>query len=364
MFDPRYTTIVTGAAGELGLRLLSQLHDFCVYGIDVKTPQTDFPIRFEFMDVGRETCCRELVTLLRETGASNVVHLAFVNDWPGAGHNLQRMWQTNVAGTARVMEAITEVNRMGGAVRKFVFPSSALVYGSHVPFAAKEDTPLAAAGSAWALHKQEADEVAQLRAAAIGACTTYLLRPHAYAGTANDNCLIELMRGVPTGKGRVAERRRMAGKRFPLVVPRTQDCFHERFQFVHVDDMARLIAWILRKPERTPALHVMNVAGRDAALTLHHCAEVAGNRIIKLRSRAIAALRLRLAWRFGLTPLPPRAFSSLLGSPTVDTTRLRAFLASDYTEVIRHTNEEAFAASFQAPQSSPLPESENSLTSQ
>ena len=34
------------------------------------------------------------------------------------------MWQINVAGTARVMEAISVVNRTGGNIRQFIFPSS------------------------------------------------------------------------------------------------------------------------------------------------------------------------------------------------------------------------------------------------
>jgi len=39
------------------------------------------------------------------------------------------MWQINVAGTARVLEAITEANREEMLVKKFIYPSSTLVYG-------------------------------------------------------------------------------------------------------------------------------------------------------------------------------------------------------------------------------------------
>ena len=67
------------------------------------------------MDLGRESSCVKLVRLLRESGAEAVVHLAATADARRNGvTDLERMWQINVAGTARVMEAIAEVNRHGG----------------------------------------------------------------------------------------------------------------------------------------------------------------------------------------------------------------------------------------------------------
>ena len=53
--------------------------------------------------------------LLRDTHAYAVIHLAFVIDPVRTGVlDVDRMWQINVAGTARVMEAVTEVNRTVG----------------------------------------------------------------------------------------------------------------------------------------------------------------------------------------------------------------------------------------------------------
>ena len=64
------------------------------------------------MDLGDEDSCRQLFLLLRDSRAEAVVHLAFVLDPVRAGVlDVDRMWQINVAGTARVMEAITEANR-------------------------------------------------------------------------------------------------------------------------------------------------------------------------------------------------------------------------------------------------------------
>ena len=62
------------------------------------------------------------------------MHLAFVIDPVRTGVlDVERMWQINVAGTARVMEAIAEVNRHGGRVEKFVFISSVSAYGPETP---------------------------------------------------------------------------------------------------------------------------------------------------------------------------------------------------------------------------------------
>ncbi len=70
------------------------------------------PDRFVPMDLGEEESSRELFLLFREVQPVSVVHLAFVIDPDRTGVlDVDRMWQINVAGTARVMEAITEANR-------------------------------------------------------------------------------------------------------------------------------------------------------------------------------------------------------------------------------------------------------------
>ena len=108
MGDAKPTVVVTGISGNLGTRLLPQLGGFNVIGLDVNPPVTDIPLQFEHMDLGEEQSCRQLFLLLRESRAEAVIHLAFVLDPVRAGVlDLDRMWHINVAGTARVMEAIT-----------------------------------------------------------------------------------------------------------------------------------------------------------------------------------------------------------------------------------------------------------------
>src|SRR3979409_642603 len=140
------TIIVTGVSGNLGQRLVPQLSDYSVVGIDI-TPPTRFPVdRFVALDLGREESTRELLLLLRELQPVSVGHLAFVIDPQRSGVlDVDRMWRINVAGTARVMEAITEANRnTGSTIRQFIFPSSVSAYGSDIPDAMTDEAPLKA----------------------------------------------------------------------------------------------------------------------------------------------------------------------------------------------------------------------------
>jgi nucleoside-diphosphate-sugar epimerase len=138
-----------------------------------------------------------------------VVHLAFVLDPLRTGVvNRKHMWLINVAGTSRVTEAIAEHNRMIGGIEKLIFPSSALVYGPDVPKPISEDAPLNAQGLPYALHQQEADLTVQSRAKSLRKCKTYILRPHVYAGATVENYQLGVLRGIPGGKGRLAERLR------------------------------------------------------------------------------------------------------------------------------------------------------------
>ncbi len=348
------TVLVTGIAGNLGLRLLAQLQDFAVVGIDMKPPSAVSSLRFERVDLGREASCKQLVQLLRESRVTSVVHLAFVIDPLRTGVlDNDRMWQINVAGTARVMEAISEVNRSGGAVRKFIFPSSVSAYGPDLPGAVKEDFPLGAHTLPYAIHKRESDEVVQARASTLGACKTYILRPHIFTGATMQNYLVGALRGTPTGKGRMAERMRHKGTRLPMLLPYGEQYLQKLFQFVHVDDMARLLVYLLRRNELDPQITILNVAGRGGPLTIQACAQIAGSKISRLPGRATCRAVLRLMWNLGISGVPPDALPYMIGSYVMDTTRLQKFLGAEYQTVMQHTVEEALRDSFRPVKSEP-----------
>src|SRR4051812_6366497 len=188
MADALPSIIVTGISGNLGGRLLPMLSGFRVVGVDFRPPQTDSPLQFVQMDFSLESSCLEMIQLLRETRPVAVVHLAFVMDAVRTGVlDRDRMWQINVAGTARVMEAVTEANRDWPMVEKFIFVSSVSAYGSALSIPAKEETPLAAKHYVYGVHKMEADQVVQQRAPALRGCSAYTLRPHIFAGPTVDN---------------------------------------------------------------------------------------------------------------------------------------------------------------------------------
>lgn len=347
----RPTVVVTGIAGNLGQRLLPNLNDYQVLGLDIHEPRAGlYPTRFERVDLSQESACRRLAELLRETRAVAVIHLAFVIDPVRTGIlDRERMWQVNVAGTARVMEAIAEVNRNhGAAVTKFIFPSSVSAYGPELPHPVTEDYPLGAHTLPYALHKQEADDVVRMRAASLGDCTTYVLRPHIFTGATMDNYLVGALRGTVGGKGRLADKLRSRGTRLPLLLPRGDEYLVKRFQFLHVDDMARLLTWILHRPDRGSRVEVLNVAGRGDPISIHMAARIAEQKIVQLPSRWLCRAALKLMWSLGISSVPPDALPYMIGSYLMDISRLRAFLGSDYHHVIRYSCEEALQATFLA----------------
>src|ERR1700730_3390087 len=343
MGEPKPTIVVTGIAGNLGARLLPLLHEFELIGVDLAPPVTDFPLRFERMDLGEEESCRQLFHLLRDSRASAVVHLAFVLDPVRAGLLcLDRMWHINVAGTARVMEAITEVNHDSTVVQKFIFTSSVSAYGPDLPGPVTEDHPLAAHTLPYAIHKMECDKVVQQRAPALRGCSAYMLRPHIFAGASVENYMVGAFRGTRGGRSDRAARMRGQGKRLPCLLPRGRRYLENRVQFVHVDDMARLITRILRKTEpEAQRLTVLNVAGRGEPLTFERCVEIAQARLLRLPGKLAFRMALKALWQLGIVAIPPEAAPYMTGEYTLNTDRLRKFLGENYEDVIRYTIEGA-----------------------
>jgi UDP-glucose 4-epimerase len=350
MGNDKPSIVVTGIAGNLGRRLLPLLADYQVIGIDLNPPPSSDELRFVRMDLGLEESCRELFLLLREARPVAVLHLAFVLDPVRSGVlDVDRMWQINVAGTARVMEAITEANRDDSIVGRFIFPSSVAVYGSDLPAPASEDSPMGAHTLPYAIHKMEADRVVQQRAPALRGCSVYMLRPHIFAGASVENYMLGAFRGTPNGGANRAARMRDQGKRLPCMLPYGEKYLANRIQFVHVDDVARLLAHIVRRtrPE-SQRLTVLNVAGRGEPLTFAGCIDAAHAKLIRVPGKWAFRLVLQSLWKLGISAIPPQALPYMTGEYIMNTDRLQKFLGEDYEKVIRYSVAEAFADSFVA----------------
>lgn len=356
MGEEKPRIVITGATGNLGVRLMPLLHGFDIIAVGRNAPRTDIPVHFVRMDLGKEESCRELFLLLREYRPIAVVHLAFVIDQVRSGVlDLDEMWHINVAGTARVMEAITEANRDDFIVGKFIYCSSASVYGPRLPEPAKEETPLGAHTLPYTIHKMEADQVVQQRAPALRGCSAFLLRPHIFAGATVENYLIGTLRGTPSGNSARAARMREQGKRLPCMLPWGKRYQQNRIQFVHVDDVARLIVYILQRTEpEAQRLTIMNVAGRGAAITLAQCIETAQAKLVQVPGTWVFRNILKLLWKLGISAVPPEAAPYMTGEYLLNTDRLQKFLGQDYEAVIRNTIPGALADCLAASSSSSM----------
>jgi nucleoside-diphosphate-sugar epimerase len=353
------TVFVTGVAGNLGLRLLQQLEDFSVVGLDISPPKTNFPLRFVRMDLGDEQSCRALYHLLQEARPVAVVHLAFVIDPVRTGVlDLDRMWQINVAGTARVMEAITEANREEhAAVGKFVFPSSVSAYGPDLREPVTEDSPLKAHTLPYAVHKKESDEVVRQRAPSLRGCSVYILRPPIFAGATMENYLVGAFRGTPNGTSKRAAKMRQRGQRLPCMLPYGQRYLDNQIQFVHVDDMARLMAHIVRREPEAQRLTVLNVAGRGEPMSFARCIEMAQAKLLRVPGKWGMRQVLKFLWNRRISAIPPEALPYMTGQYIMSTARLQKFLGADYEKVIRYEIADAFADSFSSAGEVAVPQS-------
>src|SRR2546429_9783906 len=163
-----------------------------------------------------------------------------------------------------------------------------------------------------------------------------MLRPHIFAGASVDNYMVGAFRGTPNGRSNRAIKMRARGKRLPCMLPLGKSYLEKRIQFVHVDDVARLMAYILRRTEpESQRLTVLNVAGRGESLNFGRCIEMADAKLLRVPGKWAFRLILKLLWRLGISAIPPQAAPYMTGEYTMNTDRLQKFLGQDYENVIR-----------------------------
>jgi nucleoside-diphosphate-sugar epimerase len=136
-------------------------------------------------------------------------------------------------------------------------------------------------------------------------------------------------------------------KRLPLLLPYGDAYPKKLLQFVHLDDMARLMAWLLhRAPAEANEIQVLNVAGSGAPISIAQSAEIAGARIVHLPSSWLCEKVMELLWRWEISAVPTDALPYISGSCTLSTGLLRELLGNDFGDVIRYSTEAALRASF------------------
>jgi nucleoside-diphosphate-sugar epimerase len=130
------------------------------------------------------------------------------------------------------------------------------------------------------------------------------------------------------------------------MLPRGQLYLDNKIQFVHVDDMARLIAHILHRDPEAKRVTILNVAGRGEPLTFGRCIEIAGAKLVRIHGKWAMHLVLQFLWKQRISAIPPEALPYMTGEYIMNTDRLKAFLGGAYENVIRYTMTDAFADSF------------------
>jgi UDP-glucose 4-epimerase len=134
----RDRALVTGAAGGLGRLVCRRLHrSYDVLAVD-KRPFPDRPKDVEHFEVDLRR--KSALLMLKKKKPDCIVHLGFQHDPRGGAGS----YSANVEGTAQLLRFAEQAK-----VRKFVFLSSAVLYGPSATSSGflTEEAPLLAAGS-------------------------------------------------------------------------------------------------------------------------------------------------------------------------------------------------------------------------
>ena len=128
--------LVTGGAGYVGRHvalelfqaghtpeLLDNLQNAGAEHVRELEELLQAPVRLHLIDIVEDRAA--LRRLFRHTAFDAVVHLAALKSVPESFQSPMAYYQTNVAGTLNVLEAMAH-----GACRKLIFSSSACVYGA------------------------------------------------------------------------------------------------------------------------------------------------------------------------------------------------------------------------------------------
>jgi nucleoside-diphosphate-sugar epimerase len=302
--------------------------------------------KFTQMDLSSPQGQESLSRLVLNEQIDAILHLAFIIDPVRTGiTNVNRMWQANVAATQHLLEAVAQRNRHAANVRLFVFPSSVSAYGPDLLDRVTEDAPLKAHTLPYAIHKRETDLICRQMFPKLGGCAMYIYRPHIYAGASVDNFILRAIRGRPSGRGWLARLFDSRGWKVHALLPESSE--GGLLQFVHVDDVARVLLWTL-KNYQLGTLQVLNLAGSGPPISFGECVRLAGTPVLRLNSVRQIERTLRFFWRIGLSGVPPESIPYYLTNYTMDTSRLEAMLGKEKDQVLRFSTREALLDTIRA----------------
>lgn len=322
MADRPSVVAVTGAAGYVGRRLLAELDGREelreLIAIDVRPlPGTFRKVVFYQRDVAQP-----LDDLLHRHGVDTVVHLAFVLR-PGYGRReVEAIRRANVGG----MESVLRACRAAG-VSTIIYFSSHTVYGAHPdnPIPITEEAPV---------RPTEGFQYSLDKALCEGRLRAFMLE--------NPDVTVGILRGCvvmgPMARNFVTQ----AFFKPILVGIRGYD---PPLQFVHEEDVARLMTLFILEPRRG----IYNVGG-EGTIPYSRMARLARRRLVFLPA-GIAYPLTQMAWALRLQRDSPAAGLDFIRYPIVVSTEK---LKRETDFQFRYTSEEALM-SFLSASLSPAP---------
>ena len=315
------------------------LTEFQLLSVDLYPPPKEiFAGQFFRMDLSTTAGQKQLSHVVENEPIDAVVHLAFVID-PVQTRIIDepRMWQANVAATEELLKAISRRNCESTQVQLFIFPSSVSAYGSPID-RVPEEAPLEGHTLPYAVHKREADLICQKLFPTLGGCAMYIYRPHIYAGATVDNFILRSIRGRPSGRGLLAKAFDKFGWKVPALLPKSSE--GGLLQFVHVDDVARVMLWTLHNFQQGQ-LKIFNLAGGGDPISFGECVKMAGTPVLRVGSAKQILQLLKIFWALGLSGVSPNTIPYFLFPYTMDTTRLDRELGAARKEILRYSTREA-----------------------
>ena len=295
--------VVVGASGNVGTSLLAALAAEpgveSVLALARRVAELEFPkTEWAHADIATTDLARHF------RGADCVVHLAWVIQ---PAHDQERMWRTNVEGSARLFRAAKEAG-----VRNLVYASSVGAY-SRGPKDRLVDETWPTDGirtSFYARHKAEVER-----------------RFDRFEREAPEVRVVRMRPALTFKREMGAEARRLFLGPFvpnPLLRPGAIPVFPDtpgfRFQHVHSHDVAEAYRLAFTSTPSDP-FHL----APEPVLDSREFARLLEARLVRVPGSALRAVTA-LTWRLHLQPTPAGWIDLALGVPLLDSTRARTEL--------------------------------------
>lgn len=295
--------VVIGATGNVGLALVRALHGDDrvneVVPVARRRPYPPLPdVRWMSADIARDALAPVVA------GADVVVHLAWLIQ---PSRDPQRLHQVNVAGTARLLDAIAEAE-----VPALVYASSV---GAYSPGPRRDRVD-----ESWPTHGIATSSYGRQKAYVERLLDAFESRhPHVRVARLRPGLIFQT-------EAAASQRRYFAGPLLPRALlrpgalPVVPHIAGVRFQTVHASDVADAYVLAALGEARGP----FNIAADDV-LTTTDVADLLEARPLQV-PRSLARGVLDLTWRLRLHPLSPGWLDLAVAVPIMDTTHARTEL--------------------------------------